>query len=528
MLRFELDGLQVTPNDILDFNMVLGENGQLSIPDKIILSGANADPIYKAIDAGRIYQKLSLNVWNDGYQIFRGFCDLQEDLIVNGTREVEVKIVSYDSYDWIDKYGNSVSFGVLYSDRYITDNDFEEVKFLQNFKPDAAVALTTSIALYTTGKTLYEAIKEISTISIESSPRIDVGDWLRDILKVILRVIYLILLIVAIALLLKQFIEAIVPTKGTFKTMKVSKMFEAICNYFGLTFRSNIFRGEAANLLYIPYKDELTDVGIPAPNTALYNCGDFLNAMKQVFNADIKIVNGELRFDRWDSFFINNNTILKNNFNNQDRLLDSYSFNTDEAIGNYSIYYQTDASELNTLDGDTLAFQESIRNIKGLTSIALPFAQGKNKTEDTSTLNFLKEIEKTVKSISGSFGSGKGKKGRKGNVSDALLVSGKTFTVDKIAFKKGQGVETVPARWWWDNFHYINSFTTNQWIQYDPTPMEMTFDEFRQIINTNTLVDDEGNRVQVTEGTYNPSTNKAEIAYRKKQIYAKGLKGREI
>ena len=287
MLRFELDGLQVTPNDILKFNMVLGENGQLSIPDKIILSGANADPIYKAIDAGRIYQKLPLNVWNDGYQIFRGFCDLQEDLIVNGTREVEVKIVSYDSYDWIDKYGNSVSFGVLYSDRYITDNDFEEVKFLQNFKPDAAVALTTSIALYTTGKTLYESIRDISSIAIKTSPKVNFRAWLEEVLVAILYIIYLIILIVAVSLLLKQFIEAIVPTKGTFKTMKVSKMFEAICSYFGLTFRSNIFRGEAANLLYIPYKDELTDVGIPAPNTALYNCGDFLNAMKQVFEPRI-------------------------------------------------------------------------------------------------------------------------------------------------------------------------------------------------------------------------------------------------
>ena len=148
MLRFEVNGTEVTPNEVNSFTLALGEEGQISTPETLIFSGASAQPIFEWLDAGKIVEKLPLNIWNDGTQIYRGFIDLQDSLVVNGDRDVEVKAVSYDSIDWLNEFGNSVSFGVMESRGLITQNDYVPIQYVQNFRPDVLAGITAGIGLY--------------------------------------------------------------------------------------------------------------------------------------------------------------------------------------------------------------------------------------------------------------------------------------------------------------------------------------------------------------------------------------------
>ena len=120
---------------------------------------------------------------------------------------------------------------------------------------------------------------------------------------------------------------------------------------------------------------------------------------------------------------------------NQEDLLNRYTYNTDEIVGNYNVFYQTDPSELNTLDGSTLAFQKSYRGVKGLTQIAIPFAQAKNKLTRTDLENDLGLIQRTIQKVVNLFGNSNGASNQTLNSKlGALLVSKPVFNIDKIAF----------------------------------------------------------------------------------------------
>lgn len=527
MLRFEVNGIEVIPNEVNSFTLALGEQGQISIPDTLVFSGASARPVLDWVASGKIVEKIPLNIWNEGTQIYRGFLDLQDNLVVNGDREVEVKAVSYDSIDWINEFGNSVSFGVLESKGIITRNDYVPIQYVQNYRPDVLAAITAGIGLYNCIDNLIKFIKGTSDIANLSWASTTLSENIRNAIEIIIKIIYLIAQIVAIIALLKQLVIALFGERGEYRAILLRTLFERGCEYFNLSFQSSIFRGEANNLVFIPAKDGLSDKGIPNPNSPLYFFGDFLTQMQTVFNAEVKIINGVMFFERWDSFQSNNDTILKSNFNDQERLLTRYTYNTDEAIGNYNIVYPTDSTEYNTLDDTSIAFQESIDNVKGLTQITLPFAQGKKKGNRSDIEKNLKKAVSTVNKVIGSLGS------RNNSVSvnsqnGKLALSSPLFSVDKIAFRRGKNIDEVPASYWWDNFHSVNSYTVNQWINYDSTPMELTFEEFREMVNNNLLISPDGNQVQIISATYLPSTNKAEVQYREKTIYAKGLNAKQI
>ena len=294
MLRFELAGTEVVPNDLLDFTLALGEQSQISITDKLVFEGASARVILDEYEKGNIQKKLDLNIWNNGTQVYRGFADMQDSMIIHGDRGVEVAVKSYDNYEWIQEFAKSVSFGVLEQQRYITQTQYKRVNYVQNFKPDVPIIISSSIALYNVTEALIKATRLIQEISIQAAPLS--LQWLKELAIAAVKIIYVILLMVAISVLLNQLIEALFPNLGWFHGILIVDMFKAICNYFGLTFRSSIFEGEAKDIVYIPYKDELQDIGIPNPDSPLYNCGDFLESMARVFNAQIRIKNGELIF----------------------------------------------------------------------------------------------------------------------------------------------------------------------------------------------------------------------------------------
>ena len=523
MIRFELNGNNIqAPEGLLDFNLTLDENGQVTIAqDTVIMYGNGNQLIRNWINDGKIVKEMPFNVWVEGFQVFRGFIDLQDSAKFYGDRSCEVKIKSYDSYTWIEEYGKSVSFGVLALDGFITNSDFVDVKYQVNFRPDLAVTATTALGIYSVTRSLIETIRFLSTISIESLPQLDPGGLAKSIAKIIVMIIALVAQIVATVALIRALIDALLPQSGRYKAMRIEQMFKSIASYFGLTFESSIFQGQNRNIIFIPSKNDKENVGYPSAKSVHYNVGDFITNMKELFNADLKVYNGVMKFERWNDFKTNSNVIIKNNFSNQERLLNSFSYNTNEAIGNYNIVYQTDTTDINTLDGDGLSFQESIEDVKGLAQINIPFSIGKRKVGIGEVEEGLLDINNLANRITSTFGNGQ-------NVSlksnrGALLVSNKEFNNDKIAILNGQGVRELPASFWWNNFHFINSYTVNQWREYDLTPMEMTIDEFRQIINSNIIVDDNGKEVRIENITFNPSTNKAEVQYKVKEIYARGL-----
>ena len=501
--------------------------------------------------------------------IFEGYLDGTDDLTVFGKEEIVVGLKKKQGDDWLNDVADGFSFAYLYEQGVITDGDFRKVPYVINYVPDGTQLLLLSISIYMITKELIENVyavaEAIADITDASAPVLgtgfganaggpvvtavfatDTGNFILTALKLIARIAYTIAMTIAIINLIESLFEELLPKKRYHLGMTYRKMFEKACQHLGLQFQSNI---TDLDTVHIPRKDKVGGTsgerGYPTNSEPIYTFGDYIRVMSQKFNASYRIQNGVFQFDRRDNFEIPSPYQLPSFFNDQERLLDVNTFNTDEMISNYNIFYQFDTQDQNTLDDQTgRVFQaitspnvvqnEDLVIIKNLAQVSIPFSLGKTKTQLTTIEEVLKTLGGLVDDITGIFGGGTNFRGQIQNRIGSLSLSSHFLTYGKVVKMQGNKLvndqrAVLSARNLWEDYHFINSFAEykgehNQYYRYAGIRVPMPVEEFAILLENNRAIDSEGNEYIFEQIVYNPYLTTAIIDYRVKRKYTNNLK----
>lgn len=511
--------------------------------------------------------RIILGALNNPVYEFKGYLDQTEEPIVYGGEEITLALKKEGGEDWLNDVADGFSFAYLYDQGVITNNDFVKVPYVINYVPDTLQLIVLSMSIYMMTKELVENIQaitdSIADITDSTTPVVgvsvgvgagvvtawDIGNYIMVALKLVARIAYTVAIVIAIKNLLDLLFEELMPKKRDHLGMTFLRLAERMCQHLGLTLNSSILQNEIPNWVYIPSKDrkggENGEFGYPRNSDAIYTAGDFIRTLKSMFNADYRIKDGVFYFERRDNFDTGTVYQMPDVIFDQERLLDKYSFNTNEIMSNYNILWAYDVQDQNTLDDQNGRVFQAITEpitvvnrkmvgVKNLAQISIPFSMGKEKTGLTTVEEILRDLGRLVDNITGIFGGGTNFASKIENRIGSLLLSSHFLTSGKVVVMQGGKLANdqrglLNAARFWDNYHYINSFALyngvhNQWKTFTEIEVPMTLDEFDLLLDNNKGTDQQGNEYRIDIIRYTPAEGKAVIDFSIKFMYTKNLK----
>lgn len=496
---------------------------------------------------------------------FDGYLDFADESTFIGNEEVICSLKKVQGNDWLNDVADGFSFAYLADKGFITNGDYVKVPYVINYVPDGMQIIILSMSIYMMTKELIENVQRladtIGDVTDAAVPVIgvsvgfgagvvtawDLGNFILVVIKTVARIAYIIAITIAIIKLVEEVFEQLLPKKRYHSGIRIKTLFERACQYLNLQLQSNLLN-EIGDWVYIPSKDrkgDSGDKGHPINSDPIYTFGDCIRIFKEKFNADYRIKNGIFYFERKDSFEVVSSYQIPNFFSDQERLLDRISFNANEIISNYNIFWQYDVQDQNTLDDQTgRVFQaittpvtvqnQKLVNIKNLAQISLPFSLGKTKTDLTKVEEIAKDLGRIVDSITGIFGGGTNFASQIQNRLGSLLLSSHFLTVPKIVVVSGSKLANdqrtlLSSRSLWDKYHYINSFAEvngfhNQYQRFEGQRIPMKLKNFNDLLSNNIGTDANGNRFEIEKFVWRPEDQTAVIDYRVKKKYTNNLK----
>lgn len=513
------------------------------IPYKILI-GQTASPVY----------------------VFDGYLDLTDNPDVIGGEEIITSLKKVKGDDWLNDIADSFSFAYLKDIGIITNSDYVKVPYVINYVPDGMQLLLLSMSIYMMTKELVENIEKISEAIADiinaSTPVVgvsvgvgagvvtawDLGDFILASLKVLARIVYAVAIVIAIAKMVNEIFEQMMPRLRYHKGMTFLKMYEKACSHLGLEFQSTILQQTKKNWVHIPEKGKKgddNDTGHPTNTSPIYTFGDLIRVTKKMFNADYRILNGKFIFERKDNFQTEPGYIVPAVITDQIRLLDRFIPNTNEMISNYNIYWNYDVQDQNTLNNQEGRVFQAITSpistnnaelvtIKDLSQIDIPFTMGLEKTELTAVETILKELAQVVDIVTGIFGGGTNFSSKIEKRIGALLLSSHFITQGKVVVMQGSKLmsnqrQILSTNRLWEDYHSINTFALlngqhGQYLRKKDVKVPMSESQFFTLLETNKATSEDGDDIYIEKVVYTPDKQTAKIDYRVKKLYTKNLK----
>ena len=495
-------------------------------------------------------------------QILDGYIDLVDGAKFISCDEVEASIRKKQALDWLTSQADSFSFAYLASLGRITESDYVTVPYVLNQRPEGFALVMLSMSIYMSTTALIASIKETSKSiakfleSINAGLAFGVGDLISAGLNLTFDIAYSIALTYALIKMTEELIDQLFPPVRRYYGMKFSRMFEIGCDYLGLTFQSTIFLdARMKNLVYLPSKSVrgkigggANGVGHPNQNSAIYNFGDFLRKMKEMFNASIKIDGNKLVFERSDYWDSKSSWIMPDVETNQDNRLSEFRFNTEEMLSNFMISFQTDVQDENTLENflgtnfqvitsPVTSNERSFINVKNLGQVRLPFALASRKNDLTIVEKALKDMAQTVDKTVNTLGGNSSLSSKISNRIGMMVLTADTTSVDKVLIIDNEVIPAgvnIKARDLW-NYHLVDSFAPildpitgqtihNQYKVYENVTIPFCSNDWYSLINNNKFTTPSGDIGEITDIEWDVYNEKATINYKIKYLYTNNLK----
>ena len=372
--------------------------------------------------------------------------------------------------DWLNDVADGFTFRYLYDKGIIKNSDAVAVPYVINFVPDKAELLILSLSTYTIVKELTEAIRELAKLASEISDAAmpivtigatgpsfgaNVGAIIRVSVKTAARIAYTIAMAVTLIKLINQLIEQLLPLTRYHFGLSLKTMFEKACDHLNLKLSSTLLDNIPGYVL-LPRQEKkgslnASDVNNPTPKSGgpADTFGDLIRICKDAFNADYRIKDGVLQFERRDYWQGRGGYVIPSVFGSQDRRFSPYRFNTDELVSNYLISFIYDTQDQNTLEekqGRT--FQavtelQSVNNpnfvkLQGLKEAALPLSLGTKKTELTAVEEALKAFLLIADSLASLFAAKKPSTAITGRIGALSLSSNTTDSAKTFKCRRRQ------------------------------------------------------------------------------------------
>ena len=548
-MKHFINGTEITPRNLEDIGISVDfskdvQQESINI-DNLIIPMVGRDLVMNHLNNIGISEGIPYEI-SFGNKKLPYYIDLVEGLKIR-SNEVEVKIKQRYAHDNFIENAEALTFDFLNSKKKIPTFD-AKYRIIQQeplFK-----AIVISITIYSVSRTIQDQVRELAKTAKEFTSVVAygfsaLGKILEAGLQLAIQIAYLAILVVQIKKLAQELKELIFPKTRVYNACKVIDLMKAGCEHLGFTFKSTIFEGEYKNLAIVStpqnrgkkgildyLESELNfafNTGYPTISDTTPTLGSLIQAMQTMFNAKIKVRNKIVEFERWDYWLSQSQGTMNVALPVQEDAVDEYEIDTERIYKRYLVQYQTDFSDMTTLDNypntasEYSAERKTIVNqdlnlLKGLTNASIPFAKAKRKT----IVNWLeKQFLKMFKTIDSTFGTNYASTKSPLGI---MEVSNQYFAISKLVLIDNSGKlftdEKISPTYLWDKFHVINDPNLYSWIIRRKVPTTMTEEEFVKILDNN-YAPINGNVCEILSVEYLPMQNKALIDYKQKVKFYK-------
>lgn len=523
----------------------------------VILPNEAKEIIQNHINTVGLFESIPYRIELNGVSI-NYYADLLSNLSIR-SQEIEVALTKRKGVDNFNEQALGTSFDLMAS-KGVIFNTFNVPYFV--IQDDMlSKALTMGISIYVmTQETIRQAqelveattdlIKAI-TLNAGLGVSVDWGDVISLAIKVAFRIILFALLVTALLKLATQMFVLCFPPKRNLKASTFKELLVKGCQFLGYNFESDLLDAQP-NWTYLPVPlirdrksifkflpDEFFapfNKGYPSTSDATPTLGQFINALKTMFNARIFVQGNTVRLERRDYLFQQSILNINPALAIQADRSDQFSYNTDEVWKRYYIRYSLDSQDTNTQDEiydfhdaeySTEALNvtnEDLVTIKGLSTVNIPFALGARKEE----LNWFEKIAfeffTSLDQVVNAFGGSSNYASTIGQRKDALQISNNFFGVSKALYttagKQQQDyLDYISATALWDNYHYINAITENAYEIRENVRVRITDLEFVNLLDNNYVLIG-GILCEIIQITHIDEAHETEISYRLPSNYA--------
>jgi hypothetical protein len=502
---------------------------------------------------------------------FEGYLDFSAGVNFVDQCEVECTLKREQGSDWLNEVASGFSYRYLQNEGIIKNTDFVPVPYVINYIPDGAQLLILGLSTFMMTKELVEAIKgiaeRIADITDAAVPVVgvaapflpvtayDIGNIILAVLKLVAQVAYTVAIVVALVKLTEQIIEQLMPPKRYHLGMTVKSLFVKACQYLNLTLESTLLddieKGSNKWVL-LPSKNHRggekptgadsswRETGVPSQQDPTDTFAGVIRTFKEMFNADFQLKDGKFIFERRDFFVKSTGYVIPDTFIDQEKLIDTNTFNTDELKSSYNINWSFDSQDLNTLDNQNGRVLQAVlspkvtNNVKlktltGLQEIGIPITMGLRKDKLTIIEEVVKALVSVADSLTGQLGNPQSLSAQVTSRIGSLHSSSHFLSSPKMVVMAGSSLQLdqrniLSASELWNNYHYINSFKQingkhNQYWVYAEQKIPFCFDAFVNLLNSNQVETINGEPAEIESLEWDIWNNFATINYRVNRLY---------
>lgn len=571
-IKHYINGVEVYPvnGDDIGIKMNFSQDAQgnnvneLSV-DSVILAREAKDLVLNHINNGvGLFQGIPYYIDIDGV-IIDMFIDLTESPKISGVGDgtIEVKVKKRKSFEQFKEKADSLSFELInkthpisvFDIPYVIIPDNQGASFISAAIGTFVLGQELKLSVLELGKSIQEFIEAVSIdvgVGVGATGPVAVtvfgkfGAILLAALKLAARIIYFIAVMLLFINMMNKMLSIISPLTHNLKGSTVLELISKGCIKLGYTFQSSILSNDFKNaltILPVPLIDTNQSIwqqsfyssfsnsyneGYPSANDTTPTLGSLIDAMITMFNGKIQVNNGVVKLERRDFWLnISSDTVI-NTLNIQGKRENKWTYNTGDAWKRYSIYFQTDFSDIHTLDNIDGLYSEfstepinvintDLVNIKGLSDANIPFSFACRKDEVSLLEKEFKTLSIIVNAAGSIFGSSGSTTPTKSSLG-VVKISQQHFSTTKLMYVTGggkQGVnyrDEISALKLWNDYHHINEVNSNLKEIYNSS-VPFSSQNISALQGNNYIYDTEGNLLEILNFEWNNEQKTANIEY---------------
>ena len=433
-----------------------GQNSNQPIieAEKFTFTGEGVKLIWDHYNAGKILVPLSIEGYykqpsGEGYILKDYIIDLTtppifNGLLFDGTKDpesVEVQIRLRDDVERLEQQINGLTFGYLESVGAITSGNYTNVKTLvQPLYNNVEIALNI-LALASLEQQIEDFIEDVGVYAADVTERFTnnpasiqggvkiVSAAVYTVITGAIRVVFAAALLAITIKTILDLIAALIGIPLNNKGLKLRDGLDVIFGHLGYDYECNFEEIEYETILPSkPFSNETGVIkgkfsefvpitkGYPSSSDYGYNCGEFIQFIKDRFNCRIDVVDGVVLFRHEDD-----QSLFKTSKFSEplDLNYESGRPNIDEIPQTRLIQFELDPNDGYTYENPNGTLYE-VKNIsktgnlpfKGIDLINIPYCLGTPKTKLNNLEKFVLEVAKVADKLTELFG-GKGKSAQK-------------------------------------------------------------------------------------------------------------------
>jgi hypothetical protein len=358
--------------------------------------------------------------------------------------------------------------------------------------------------------------------------------------------------------------------------MRLQTLLEKGAEHLGQKFESSVFLDPVwRDMVVMPEKystppslEDENILGFTKPNPTVQKgyykgtFGQLMRAFETLINGKKFVGDGVIRIERRDY------NPATENFKIPDVEIKGFGVNADELRANAILKFTTDLQDPNTIDKYTGNVCQvttepiTIENkgmvlMRGVNNINSEFARGTIKDSYTGPENFALKILKPIDKLIATLSNAAGKVGVKINKTNLSNIIGKRigmlkigndyFSVPKLMSLnispnaegnklKDENADRVNMGDIYDRYYSIDSFAptadnpnANQYKRYKAPAFNLCFEDFKTIIKSNVIFDQEDRIGELTKLTLNIESEQAkDVEFKINEVYTNNLKDKKI